>query len=47
MKKGNKNLQRRILALYIAFFAAIIASFCFGTLGSGLAKRVSRERPNS
>lgn len=38
MKKGNKNLQRRILALYIAFFAAIIASFCFGTLGSGLAK---------
>lgn len=36
---NTKNaLQRRILVLYIAFFTAIFASFCFGTLGSGLAK---------
>lgn len=36
---NTKNaLQQRILALYIAFFTVIIASFCFGTLGSGLAK---------
>lgn len=31
-------LQRRILVLYVAFFTVIIASFAFGTLGSGLAK---------
>lgn len=35
---NKKALQRRILVLYIAFFTVIIASFCFGTLGSGLAK---------
>lgn len=31
-------LQRRILALYIAFFVAIVASCCIGTFGSDFAK---------
>lgn len=36
--KKKLALQQRILILYVAFFATIIASFCFGTFGSGLAK---------
>ncbi len=35
---SKKTLQNRIKALYIAFFAAIAASFLFGTFGSNFSK---------
>lgn len=35
---SKKALQNRILVLYIVFFAVIVASFIFGTLGSDLSK---------
>lgn len=34
----KKDLQRRILVLYVAFFTVIVASCCFGTFGSDFAK---------
>lgn len=50
---SKKALQNRILVLYIAFFAAIVGSFLFGTLGSNFAKgfneglRISATLSNS